>query len=131
MANVDPFMRHLIKYCPFHGQCRRLLSRLKALEQAERDREDERKRRELEDENRRRKDEEERMKRAEDEERRRGEAEGKELLFSWRTERDDLERWLKKEEPKLQQEPDDLDLIGLREELKQIKVSGPTTGTAA
>ena len=65
------------------------------------------------------------MKRAEDEERRRGEGEGKELLFSWRNERDDVERWLKKEEHKLQQEPDDLDLIGLRAELKQIKVSRP------
>ena len=79
----------------------------------------------MEDENRRRKDEEERMKRAEDEERRRGE--GEELLFSWRNERDDVERWLKKEEHKLQQEPDDLDLIGLRAELKQIKVSGHST----
>ena len=59
------------------------------------------------------------MKRAEDEERRRGEAEGKELLFSWRNERDDVERWLKKEEHKLQQEPDDLDLIGNQGERPQ------------
>lgn len=106
-----------------------MLRKLKDLEQAERERHDEKTRREQEEEERARREEEERRKRREEEERAKGEAAGRELLRNWRNERNDVDLWLKKREPKLVQEADDLDLIGLKEQQKQIRVSVYATNT--
>ena len=63
------------------------------------------------------------QKQKEDEERAKGEAAGREVLTNWRNDLNDVNAWMKKSEPKLRREPDDLDLAGLKNEQKQVWVS--------
>ena len=91
--------------------------KLKVLEKAERDKQEEDKRREQEEEERRRREKE----RKEKEER----AKGEESVINWRKDWNDVDLWVKKGEPKVQQEADDLDLIALKEQQRQIRVSCP------
>ena len=95
--------------------------KLKVLEKEERDKQEDEKRREQEEEERRRREKE----RKEKEERAKGEAAGQELIINWRKDWNDVDLWVKKGEPKIQQEADDLDLIALKEQQRQIRVSCP------
>ena len=58
--------------------------------------------------------------RKEDEEKVKGEAAGRESLTKWRNDLNEVNAWMKKSEPKVRREPDDLDLAWLKKEQKQV-----------
>ena len=96
----------------------RLEQKLAALQKAEDDKLEQEKRRNEEDDAKK----ERERKRKEDEERAKGEAAGRELLTKWRNDLNDVNAWMKKSEPKLRREPDDLHLARLKKEQKQVWV---------
>ena len=97
----------------------RLEKKLAALQKAEEDKLDLERRRNVADDEKRKRE----QKQKEDEERAKGEAAGREVLTNWRNDLNDVNAWMKKSEPKLRREPDDLDLAGLKNEQKQVWVS--------
>lgn len=52
------------------------------------------------------------------------EAESRERLGVWRDDADSVRRWIKQREPKLDNESDDEDLVGLKEQRKGLTVIG-------